>query len=389
MSSRPPTQLALLFTAIGNGKVDEALDLIQRIDAEELLNKDAAGRTALHKAIEFLIPNIIEALITKNRKLLFIEDGRGLNPLACALKQYAQSRSIDSKTIANQIYFKLLRGKERNDTVNQRANIHDTVAVLHDRVWQHGLEMCFKKNTEGKIIDIDKDWLDFVVQVVDDGLTVDYGLLGGASVNRDVMLWWVDSNYELDASIMFDQAVGSQKDDLAGRTITQMKRNTNLTHSKEMQQRAAIKLPFLITSAQDPLTTRPDATKPEALIFYNDSFYYRDGATTTKLELQEFREDQRASLQALMTVFASKNINRIATYEEALNVFNVKPLPVIAAFVPKAVASAQGSSMRSIRSMRPPQAFFTMKEDAVESTTPKVGPQATTGEPDDLVFGAL
>lgn len=322
MSQQRLDSIEEIFNVLDKRDESTALTLIEDLDQETILKKHKDGRTLLHKAVDVLSPRLIDALIQKKRELLFTYNANGLSPLSCALKKYTESRSVISKSVINQIYFSLSRGIERNRLVNDRANIYGTWAVFHDRVWQHGLELCFRRDSNGTIVSIDMDWLDFVLQVVNDGLYVDYGLLGGATVNRSIMAWWVKHEYS-DAYGMFNQALGQQKDGLAQRTITQLTANASLAKSKDMQGRVQLNLPYLISVEMNPTTN--NVPYNEALISFKGNLYYKDGSSIQMIDSSDFDADQLKSFEKLKTLFSSVRI-RILTLEEARDAWTIKPL---------------------------------------------------------------
>lgn len=342
------SQIEQLFIDVDSvSDVAKVLAFVETCNKDSLLVTHRDGRNLLHKAIQSLNTDLIEALITKNRQLLFTVDAHGFNPLTYALKQYINCRSMTSKTVANQVYFKLHKGQERNDAVNIRVNVHEQFELVHDRLWQHGLELCFRRDAGGRIVDVDKDWIDFVVQVVDDGLTVDYGLIGGAKVNRNVMLWWVEREYPRDAYLMFRSAVNQQSTGLAARTISQMTHNAHLTQSKELMQRANLKLPYLKKMDSIPNQVSQDA---DTLVYCttNNTLYYQDKTSVTAIDTTDFIQDKQDSYERLIAIFSSAfTSNRQATFEEAMHVFNIKPLPIVSE--PEPVTKP--NSVRSLRSL--------------------------------------
>jgi len=127
------SQIEQLFIDV-DSDVAKVREFVNTCKKDSLLVTHRDGRNLLHKAIQSLNTDLIGALITKNRDLLFTVDADGFNPLTYALKQYINCRSMTSKTVANQVYFKLKKGQERNDAVNIRVNVHEQFQLVHDRL---------------------------------------------------------------------------------------------------------------------------------------------------------------------------------------------------------------------------------------------------------------
>ena len=154
-------------------------------------------------------------------------------------------------SIVRQLYTEI-PSYDRSGQVEADANIVNMPFVLSlmnhsKKVWRQGLELCFERDSNGVVISINDYWLDFIIKVIKDGLTI-----FGISVTQGIMLGYTKSIYNSAEFQLFSKHVDRLSDGLATRTLTLATVNPTLTNSIEFMSAADMELPILIKTTTQP-----------------------------------------------------------------------------------------------------------------------------------------